>query len=139
MSLPCGFAGELPIAYVELHPGAQVTSEDLIRFAAEHIPERPAVPKEIIIMDKLPLTAVGKPIKHLLQVDAARRTFTEALRPVACAWKLDVTHTSGSGLKTSLRLFNATAAARAQAEDILSAFATPYSIEEETPAAAEGR
>jgi fatty-acyl-CoA synthase len=132
---PDAHAGELPIAYVELHPGAQVTSDELIRFAAEHIPERPAVPKEIIILDKLPLTAVGKPMKHLLQVDAAKRTFTEALRPVACSWKLEVTHTSGSGLKTSLRLNGATAAARVQAEDILSAFATPYSIEEEAPAA----
>ena len=72
---PDAHAGELPIAYVELHPGAQVSVDELLRYAAERIPERPAVPKEIIVLDKLPLTAVGKPIKHLLQLDAARRVF----------------------------------------------------------------
>ena len=44
---PDAHAGELPIAYVELHPGAQVSAEELLRYAAERIPERPAVPKEI--------------------------------------------------------------------------------------------
>ena len=80
---PDRHAGELPIAYVELHPGARVTAEELLRDASERIPERPAVPKEVVFLDKLPLTAVGKPMKHLLQLDAARRVFTEALQPAA--------------------------------------------------------
>lgn len=122
-------AGELPIAYVELHPGAQVSAEELIRYAAERIPERPAVPKEIIFLDKLPLTAVGKPIKHLLQADAARRVFNQALQPVPGPWVLDVANTGGSGLKLILRLQADTPEARQQAEAILSAFSTPYSIE----------
>jgi fatty-acyl-CoA synthase len=127
---PDTHAGELPIAYVELHPGAQVTADELLRYAAERIPERPAVPKEIVFLDKLPLTAVGKPIKHLLQVDAARRVFTEALRPVPGEWTLEVVNTGGSGLRTTLRLKGGTAGARAAAEDILSAYSTPYLIED---------
>jgi fatty-acyl-CoA synthase len=125
---PDAHAGELPIAYVELHPGAQVTVEELLRYAAERIPERPAVPKEIIVLDKLPLTAVGKPIKHLLQLEAARRVFSEALQPLPGRWRLDVANTGGSGLKTTLTLEDATPALRAQAEQILSAFSTPYVI-----------
>jgi len=126
---PDAHAGELPIAYVELHPGAQVTADELIRYAAERIPERPAVPKEIIFLDKLPLTAVGKPIKHLLQLDAARRVFTEVLQPVPGPWELDVANTGGSGLKLTLRLQAETPEARQQAEAILSAYSTPYAIQ----------
>jgi fatty-acyl-CoA synthase len=126
---PDAYAGELPIAYVELHPGARITQDELLRFAAERIPERPAVPKEIVFVDKLPLTAVGKPIKHLLQVDAAKRVFSEALRPLGCAWELDVVNTGGSGLKVSVSLKAATPQARRQAEEILAAFSVPYSIE----------
>jgi fatty-acyl-CoA synthase len=125
---PDAYAGELPVAYVELHPGAQVSVDELLRYAAERIPERPAVPKEIIVMDKLPLTAVGKPIKHLLQADAARRVFTALLQPLACRWELEVINTGGSGLKLVLLLENAAPATRQQAEAILSAFSTPSTI-----------
>jgi fatty-acyl-CoA synthase len=127
---PDAHAGELPIAYVELHPGAQTSAEALLRYAAERIPERPAVPKEIVILDKLPLTAVGKPIKHLLQVDAARRVFTEALRPVPGDWDLAVVNTGGSGLKLTLSLRGGTAGARQAAEAILSTYPVPYAIED---------
>ena len=126
---PDAHAGELPIAYVELHPGAQVSAEELLRYAAERIPERPAVPKEIIFVDKLPLTAVGKPLKHLLQLETAKRVFTEVLHPVPGVWELGVTNTGGSGLKLTLRMKEATAEARQQADAILSAYSTPYTIE----------
>ncbi|GAA5234568.1 acyl-CoA synthetase [Verticiella sediminum] len=127
---PDAHAGELPIAYVELHPGAQVSAEELLRYAAERIPERPAVPKEIVFLDRLPLTSVGKPIKHLLQLDAARRVFNEALRDVPGEWELQVTNTGGNGLATTLTLKGGAAGARQRAEEILSAYATPYAIEE---------
>jgi fatty-acyl-CoA synthase len=126
---PDAHAGELPVAYVELHPGAQVSADELLKYAAERIPERPAVPKEIVFLDKLPLTAVGKPIKHLLQVDAAQRVFREALRELPGPWNLDVVNTGGSGLRTTLTLYGAGAAVREQADAILSAFPTPYVIQ----------
>jgi len=125
---PDSHAGELPIAYVELHPGAEVTADELLKFASERISERPAVPKEIVILDKLPLTSVGKPMKHVLQMDAARRVFEAALQPLACQWKLDIANTGGSGLVTTLTLINASEAAREAAEQILSAYSTPYEI-----------
>jgi fatty-acyl-CoA synthase len=128
---PDAHSGELPVAYVELHPGAHVTADELLRYAAERIPERPAVPKEIVFLDKLPLTAVGKPIKHLLQLDAANRAFREALRDLPAGWDLDVVNTGGSGLRTTLTLRGAAAGARAQADAVLSAFSVPYVIVED--------
>jgi fatty-acyl-CoA synthase len=56
-----------------------VTEAELIAVAATRISERPAVPKEIFILDKMPLTDVGKPIKAALRRDAAERAFRSAL------------------------------------------------------------
>ena len=88
---PDAHAGELPVAYVQLQPGAQITEQALLEFAAAHIPERPAVPKDIVLLERIPLTAVGKPQKHLLQIDAAERVFRAANEDVwlnSCFQKL---------------------------------------------------
>lgn len=52
--------GELPVVYVELKPGATATPEELLAFARENIAEQAAVPKQIRIIEHMPLTAVGK-------------------------------------------------------------------------------
>ncbi len=80
---PDAYAGELPVAYVALKPGAQVSAEELLEHCRREIPERAAVPKEILFLDRLPLTAVGKIFKPQLRWDAARRAYTEALAPLA--------------------------------------------------------
>jgi fatty-acyl-CoA synthase len=126
---PDAHAGELPIAYVELHPGAQVTVDELLRYVEQRIPERPAIPKEIVILDKLPLTSVGKPMKHVLQVDAAKRVFEQALRTLACQWNLNIVSTGGSGLATTLTLKNASAFDQNAADQVLSAYSIPYVIQ----------
>jgi fatty-acyl-CoA synthase len=70
---PDGYAGEVPIAYVQLVPGAQASAADLLTALDGCIAERAAIPKEIVILDKLPLTDVGKPLKTTLRADAAAR------------------------------------------------------------------
>lgn len=76
---PDAYAGELPVAYVQLTPGSRLTAEALIALAASGVTERPAIPKEVIILDRMPLTEVGKPIKTALRRNAAERVFTAAL------------------------------------------------------------
>jgi fatty-acyl-CoA synthase len=76
---PDGYAGELPIAYVQLVPGANVSDADLLAALAERIVERAAIPKEVVILDKLPLTDIGKPLKTALRADAAARAFRAVL------------------------------------------------------------
>ena len=76
---PDAYAGELPVAYVQLVPGAQANASDLTAFVAVRIAERAAIPKEIFIVDSMPLTDVGKPIKAALRRDAAERTFRTVL------------------------------------------------------------
>jgi len=77
---PDAYAGELPIAYVQLKPGHLALPTELLDLAARSIAERAAVPKDIIVLDALPLTGVGKVDKTLLRLDAAHRTFEALLR-----------------------------------------------------------
>src|SRR5712691_845140 len=83
VSKPDAYAGELPIAYVQLVAGARASAEAIRDFALAHIPERAAAPKEIVILDKMPLTDVQKPAKVELRRDAARRAFREVLAGLA--------------------------------------------------------
>ncbi|WP_339530571.1 acyl-CoA synthetase [Pseudomonas mucidolens] len=64
---PDAHAGEVPVAYVQLNPGAHCTTEQLAAFAARHICERAAIPRRIVVVDALPVTAVGKIFKPALQ------------------------------------------------------------------------
>lgn len=67
---PDARAGEIPVAYVQLQPGAQATEETLLAYAQEQIGERAAVPKAIHIVDEVPQTAVGKIFKpYLIQLE----------------------------------------------------------------------
>lgn len=60
-------AGEVPVVYVELKPGARAQPDELMRFAQAQISERAARPKAVRIIDALPLTAVGKVFKPALR------------------------------------------------------------------------
>lgn len=73
-------AGELPVVYVQLKPGAQASEAELLEHAAAHIPERAAVPKDAWIIDAIPVTAVGKTFKPALRFDAIARVYQSALR-----------------------------------------------------------
>lgn len=64
---PDAYAGEVPVAYVQLRTGTTVTTEELSEFATQHISERAAIPKRIEILAQLPVTAVGKIFKPALQ------------------------------------------------------------------------
>lgn len=64
--------GELPIAYVQLKPGAETSSAELLQFCRERVQERAAVPIEINIIAEIPMTAVGKISKPALRIMTMR-------------------------------------------------------------------
>lgn len=76
---PCAYAGELPVAYVKLKAGMKTQAGELKAFAREHIVERSAAPADIIIIDAMPITAVGKTFKPALRMDATARVYREVL------------------------------------------------------------
>lgn len=79
VGIPDAYAGELPIAYVQLKPGAAVKPGELEDWVRERTPERAAVPVEIVQINAMPLTGVGKVFKPSLRWDAAQRAFSRIL------------------------------------------------------------
>ena len=75
--------GEMPVAFVQLRDGAEATEMELKDWARERITERAANPARIVIMEKMPLTDIGKPNKVVLRHEAARRVFAELLGSLA--------------------------------------------------------
>ncbi len=76
---PDAHAGELPVLFVVLKPGAKATPESLLAGAASRIPERAALPKRVTIVDSVPMTAIGKIYKPALRLEAARTKLAEML------------------------------------------------------------
>ncbi len=77
---PDPHAGEIPIAYVEVAENTNMTEAEILDYARENIGERAAIPKEIKIIDKIPLTAVGKVFKPALRWDATKRVYENELK-----------------------------------------------------------
>ncbi len=82
---PDAYAGELPVAFVQLKPGASVEGEDLKNFARSRIPERAAAPVDVLLVDPMPLTDVGKIFKPELRSRAAKLVYGELVRSIAAA------------------------------------------------------
>ncbi|WP_420313129.1 acyl-CoA synthetase [Streptomyces sp. YS-B37] len=79
---PDPHAGEVPIAYVTLGPDAPEALNHpghLIEHARAHLQESAAVPKDVIVLDSLPVTAVGKPTKVPLRIRTVRQTVLDEL------------------------------------------------------------
>jgi long-chain acyl-CoA synthetase len=70
-------SGEEVVAFVSLHPGAAITEEELIAWAREHIGGY-KYPRELHILDAVPLTAVGKINRKELRARVAAK---EAANP----------------------------------------------------------
>ncbi len=79
---PDRHAGELPVAYVQLRPGAKVSGEELQAFVRERIPERAATPVEVTVIPQMPVTGVGKIFKPQLRQQAAQTIFARLLEPL---------------------------------------------------------
>jgi len=72
-------SGEVPVAFVTIAAGSELTSGELEAWAADHVPERAAAPKHVEIVAEIPLTLVGKPYKPELRRRAAERAARDAL------------------------------------------------------------
>ena len=69
---PDPYAGELPVVFATLIPGAVATEAELLAFVCAGVDEPPARPKRVTILETMPLTNVGKIYKPDLRAMAAR-------------------------------------------------------------------
>ncbi|KYZ86329.1 AMP-binding protein [Alloalcanivorax xenomutans] len=82
VAMPDAYAGELPVLYVALTPGAQVSPEELIAHTGERIAEPPARPKHTFILEEMPLTPVGKIARYKLKQMATEHQVGRALSSI---------------------------------------------------------
>ena len=76
---PDAHAGEVPVAYVQIQEGSGLTAEKILEHLKKTVGERAAIPKEVILLDEVPLTPVGKIFKPALRWDAIRRVYEKEL------------------------------------------------------------
>jgi fatty-acyl-CoA synthase len=127
---PDRYAGELPVCYVALRPGAQATAEELKAFAEPLIAERPAWPKHIVIIDAIPMTSVGKIFKPQLRSDAVRRVVVEEIVKAVGVDNLVVDVVAGGkrGVDVTVTLPVEHSAKRSAAEAALEGYLFDYKV-----------
>ncbi|HKY91443.1 MAG TPA: acyl-CoA synthetase [Nevskiaceae bacterium] len=125
---PDAHAGELPVAYVQLRAGASATEAELAEFLKAEIAERAALPKAVRIVEKMPLTAVGKIFKPALKHRETREALEAALRDAGIAFRgVAVADDKTRGLVVRVDL--ASGDADAAARSVLGRFAFPFELD----------
>ncbi len=125
---PDAYAGELPVAYVQLKPGSATTEAELIEFARSRIGERSALPKHIRIVPQLPLTAVGKIFKPALKYAEIKDSISAALTNAGVEeHEVSVGNVPTRGVVINLTVTRA--GDEAAARHVLGTFSYPFSIQ----------
>lgn len=121
---PDEYAGELPVLYVQLTPEATASPEEIHSFLQDNISERPALPKEILIIDAIPTTAVGKIFKPQLRWEQAERHFQQQLSYLeeqGLSVKVKVGESSAQGTLCSVTLSSSNNVDQARIESEIAA------------------
>lgn len=131
VGMPDAYAGELPVCFVELLPGADVSMEDLRQHAQSSIDERPAWPKHILPVDAIPLTTVGKIYKPSLRCGAAKTRVTDLVQSelgLADA-SVDVFAGGSRGMRVTVTLSENDKSSIGEVETALAAFLFEASVQ----------
>ncbi|MBB6521480.1 acyl-CoA synthetase [Pseudoteredinibacter isoporae] len=99
---PDARVGELPVVYVQLKAGIDISGQELLSFAQGNISERAAIPKELHIVDKIPTTAVGKVFKPDLHRDIAAKVVAENLRSLHIQGQVTVCDDASAGFRVEV-------------------------------------
>ncbi|PIF76595.1 fatty-acyl-CoA synthase [Variovorax sp. 54] len=82
---PDAYAGELPVIFATLVPGASATEDELLAFTSARVDEAPARPKWVSVIATMPMTNVGKIYKPELRAMAARQVVAATVAEVCTA------------------------------------------------------
>jgi fatty-acyl-CoA synthase len=103
---PDPYAGELPVAYVRLKPEfiGKTGADELLSYCQTEISEKAAIPKRIEILDKMPVTAVGKLFKPALCNSAAEYALTQCLQVANITAEVRASFDPGRGRVATVKL-----------------------------------
>ncbi|NGX95257.1 MAG: acyl-CoA synthetase, partial [Candidatus Afipia apatlaquensis] len=127
---PDKYAGELPVCYVALKPGAQATPDELKAFAEPLIAERPAWPKQVIVIDAIPMTSVGKIFKPQLRTDAVQRLVEQVVADAvgSDSARIDVAAGGKRGIDVTVTLAAAQSGQQGVVEKALEGYLFDYKV-----------
>jgi fatty-acyl-CoA synthase len=119
--------GELPVAYVQLRPGATVSEQALLEHAQTNIGERAAWPKAIRVLDRMPQTAVGKLFKPALKKMEIRDALLHSLAEAGLGHaRLEVVDNPESGLQITVTVDSEQS--KRTAESVLAQYAFSFRV-----------
>lgn len=95
---PDAYAGELPCAYITLAAEATVNLQEIEGYIRKNIPERAAIPVYIEVMNRLPVTAVGKIFKPTLRLKAIQRVVGSMFREAKVIASIQVFQDDKTGI-----------------------------------------
>jgi fatty-acyl-CoA synthase len=76
---PDAYAGEVPMLFVSVQPGANIDQQALADFVQDRILESPARPRAVRVVTEMPVTPIGKIFKPKLREIAAGEAARELL------------------------------------------------------------
>ena len=126
---PDSYAGEVPVLYVTLKPGHDVSPGELLDFVGTRVAETPARPRRVTILPELPTTAVGKIFKPALRLHATQSVLEAELQRLGVQgrWSVSVADDPQRGLVARIALDGV---ASLRVADIRNALA-PYPVHSE--------
>lgn len=135
---PDPYAGEVPVAYVQLQEGVDLSGQEILEYLKKEVGERAAIPKEVVVIDQMPLTPVGKIFKPALRWDAIRRVYEaelDALGKWVQSFVVTVKEDNVQGTMAHIRVLPAPVASGQEIEgkvrEALARFTVKYRLEME--------
>ena len=133
---PDPHAGEVPIAYVQLQEEANLSEAKIFDYLKAEIGERAAIPKEVCIVDQIPLTPVGKIFKPSLRWQAIQHVYQkelEALASMTESIQVSVREDKVHGALAIIKIKPATDLSdddlKQKVDDILARYTVKYTLE----------
>ena len=133
---PDPHAGEVPVAYVQLQEDADLSEAQIFEYLKDEIGERAAVPKEVYIVDEIPLTPVGKIFKPSLRWQSIQRVYQSELQALGdLAERIEVSvnedkiHGSIAEITIKAAQGASTDGIKQKVEDILTRYTVKYMLE----------
>jgi len=128
---PDPHAGEIPVVYVQLQEGASLTEEQVLDYLKKEVGERAAIPKQVFILDQMPLTPVGKIFKPALRWEAIKQVYRkdlEALGDKVDSLDVAVREDKVHGSLATITIKPASKASAEEIKDKVDSILTRYTI-----------
>ena len=132
VGMPDQYAGEVPILFVVAAPGQTINLGALEQHLERNIMEPPAKPKRVVVLDRLPVTAVGKIFKPTLRdlaIKEKARLEIERLFGKNVAADIDVGQDEKLNTCVEIVVYGGDASRLRQLADVLSPLPQSYLVE----------